>query len=230
MKMFGLMALTCVMCIGCVACGGSKPADVRINADMLKATQAGIIKTAPIGYATENNLANPATNVKMDGTKLEITVPANTTCVILNVAELFKGTEGILGANTTFTRSDANIAGKVGRVYDLVGSDSATKNNRVWRLHGSSTAGEGIDKANGLVYSHADFPAEAKVGLAIYRFNENRAEINFFANRHVTSNEPQFTGANHHFGHADAVNNFTVRIMGHDGLMYVLDVVVKVAA
>ena len=178
-------------------------------------------KTASVCYATEDTLSQH--KVRHEDGKVIVKVPENTTCVIVNLGGHFKKHKGLLGKDTTFTRSEMT---GIGKVYDLVGNDT-TKENRTWREHGVTENGEGINKLGGLKYSHADFPKSAKTGLAIFRFHEDRAEINFFTARNA-QNEPIYNGENYHFGHADATKEFTLHLHGHNGKKHKLHLVVEV--
>ena len=207
----GAIAIT--MILGMTACGKEKAAEIT--------NEHLSFKVASIGYASENPLGND--KVSFEKGKIKVKVPENTTCVIVNLGKFFQENEGVLGRDVSFTRSDRT---GVGMVYDLVGNDAA-RDNRVWREYGVTEEGEGINKLGGLKYSHADFPKHAKTGLAIFRFNKDRAEINFFTARNA-QHEPIYNGANYHFGHADATKEFTLTITGHNGKKHKMHLVVEV--
>jgi len=179
-------------------------------------------KTASIGYATEETL--PQHKVRHEKGKVIVKVPENTTCVIVNLGGHFKHNNGLLGKDTTFTRSEMT---GVGKIYELVGNDTS-KENRVWREYGVTETGEGINKTGGLKYSNVNFPTSAKTGLAIFHFHEDRSEINFFTARDPQTNEPIYSGANYHFGHPNAMKDFTLTITGHNGKKHKLHLIVEV--
>lgn len=205
------------------ACGGAKDGGkITITNTYLS------FKSANVGYTTETPINN--SNVRFQLGNVVVTVPSKTTAIVLNLHQFFEAYSNVLGENTSFTRSD-RIG--TGYVYDLVGLGYGDPALRSWVKHGQDAS----NPANVKLHNSWATTSPQRTGLAIFNFSTgevdvnssqpelNRAEINFFAKRNISTGE---TDAQASFGDPDTRSEFTLTIKGHNGNEYKLELVIEV--